>query len=301
MCGLAGFSGITASAAQRLILVSSLGEGIDRRGGHGAGFAAERDGAILHQKRMPEWSDAPISFLEPAAMAHACIMHARYATHGSVKKRNAHPFNVTRNGVPKLYGAHNGIIYDARESAIANGRKFSVDSLELFELLADGMLDDIANLEGYGVITWLDAENPLGVNIARLTDSGELAVVSLKSGGFVWGSTKRIVENACWRAELRIDREWELEDGRAYRIEKGIIYDADTKVSLSVPKAKKFDKDAWQKDYQQAFARRQTGISDDEVCATADELGISLEEAEQILEDEREFYGTRLASMVRTT
>jgi hypothetical protein len=86
--------------------------------------------------------------------------HTRFATRGSVNRRNAHPFRYGR-----IIGSHNGII-DAPS-------RFKVDSEYLFWCLnkAHGAyqkgLQDIA---GYFGVSWFDGEN-----FYLLCHSGELA------------------------------------------------------------------------------------------------------------------------------
>ncbi len=202
MCGLSGFIGVPK--AQAWGLVYGLGAGIDMRGGHAAGYVSVRNSELRINKKIGEWSDASRKFIRGAAKGDMCMMHARFATCGirdSVD--HAHPFEIRRNDETILYGAHNGVIYDgAEESAKLNGRTYTVDSREVFELLADGEFEAIRNLQGYGVLTWIEpgADH---VKMVRLSQNSDIEVCKLRAGGIVWASTSRILHEALDIAGLR--------------------------------------------------------------------------------------------------
>jgi predicted glutamine amidotransferase len=218
MCGLAGFSGIRDARA-RFDLVWALGFGIDDRGGHAAGFVTLDNGRVIEGRKLGHWSTAKDKFIRRAAIGETTLMHARWATCGDGTINEAHPFKIMRNGAPVLYGAHNGIIWDAEISAHLNDRDYSVDSKELFELLADDADDQIRDLTGYGVITWVEAANPDAVLLSKLSSSGEIYVCSVRGGGIVWGSTAIIVRDALKEADLEEKTYYLLEEvGRVYRI-----------------------------------------------------------------------------------
>lgn len=216
MCGLSGYAGIR-SGKVRHALVSALGWGIDKRGGHAAGYAVMRHGKVKSYRCLGEWSESRRAFRHGAADADICMMHARFATHGAAGLvSNAHPFEVVRGGY-KLTGSHNGIIYDAEESAVLHGRKMTVDSKEVYELLADGEEKYLATLSGYGVLTWFDSRES-GMLMARLSDSGQIYACSLHGGGLVWGSTEEIVQLGLVCGDVREESAWDIEVGKVYRI-----------------------------------------------------------------------------------
>lgn len=226
MCGLSGFIGIPK--AQAWAVVYGLGGGIDDRGGHAAGYTSVKNGKISNVRKIGEWSRASRRFLRGAAKADICMMHARFATCG-IKESvdHAHPFEITRNGATELYGAHNGIIYDgAEESAKLHGREYTVDSREVFELLADGKLNAIQRLDGYGVLTWIVPGSDY-VNMVRLSDHSEIAVVQLKAGGHVWASTSSILYEALDLACLKVKTSYTLDQvGMVYQIRKDMVYES---------------------------------------------------------------------------
>lgn len=218
MCGLAGYTGITG-AFTRLALTASLGRGIDQRGGHAAGFLTGNSNGVSCQRILGEWKKAPIEFIKEAASGEMCMMHARFATCGKHKVNEAHPFTIRRDGQVVLWGAHNGMIIDAWESADLNDRKIRVDSQEIFELMADGDLKGLRDLTGYGVITWVEAKNPGVVCMARLTEDSDFCAMTVKEGGLVWASTQEIVTGAIEKARLTPGTEFSMPDiGRVYKL-----------------------------------------------------------------------------------
>lgn len=229
MCGIAGFAGIADSTA-RFRLVLALGAGIDMRGGHAAGYVALAGKTLRYAKKAGEWSNARYRFLLSASRSDMCLMHARFATCGIKHAvEQAHPFAIRREGKVALWGVHNGVIFDAWDSAKWHGRKIEVDSQELFELIADEEFDTLKQLEGYGIAIWIDA-NKNHINLARLSNWSEICVVGVQGGGIVWGSTWSIVADALEEAELHADFEYKLDEiGQVYHITPEKVQCSNTK------------------------------------------------------------------------
>jgi len=189
----------------RVKLAGALGIGLDKRGGHAAGYvslsSADSGKGIGMARRAGKWGDSSWRFIRSAAAGEVAIMHARYATCGEKDNPlHAHPFAIRREGKTVLYGAHNGIVYGGRDTAKAAGREYTVDSRELFELLADGNIAAIQAMSGYGVINWVTPESGV-VRMARLSSNSDFACVSLACGGIAWASTMAILEEAVKHAE----------------------------------------------------------------------------------------------------
>lgn len=218
MCGLSGFANVSGEA-NKLLLTYALGRGIDTRGGHGCGFVSIKNQKVNPVKNGGEWGSAPRKFLMDAASSDMLLMHSRWATCGERNQaRQAHPFTIKRNNKAVLHGAHNGIIFNADESAKEHNRQIEVDSEELFHLIADKDYEGVQNLTGYGIAMWVMADGD-HIKLARLSDDGEMVVVKLTNGGLVWASTWDILAYAIRRAGMKV--KWQLnisEVGRVFEI-----------------------------------------------------------------------------------
>jgi len=240
MCGVSGYSGIKNIEARHK-LVEALGYGIDNRGGDSCGYVSMSNGGLRYARKSGIWHDARSRFVKGASSGDACMMHARFATCGDKKApTNAHPFAIRRKGKVVLWGAHNGMIPDAWDCAKFHGRNINVDSQEIFELIADKQYNVIQKLDGYGVITWVEASNLNYVNVARLTDNSEFKIFEIEGGGVVWGSTWTIIATALKYAGLTATAEYKLDEiGRVYQIHANNVLATDLdSVKLAIPKWK---------------------------------------------------------------
>jgi|GEM_PF-4262989 len=226
MCGLSGFIGLNCDKQTRQMLVLGLADGIDNRGGHACGYVSvDKKGDLRYARKRGVWVRSRLRFIDGAA-SDICVMHARFATCGNRDDaNNAHPFAIRRNGRVVLWGAHNGMIPTAWDSAKKNERNIQVDSQEIFELLADKDYEGIQSMSGYGVITWIDTDARDRVNLARLSSHSDIILVSIKGGGYVWASTKKILTDALNFADLEAQDEYDLSDiGRVYQITEDNVY-----------------------------------------------------------------------------
>lgn len=220
MCGLAGFAGIK-DYKTRLVLTTALtAKGIESRGSHAAGYVAvtEKHG-VRYGRKVGAWSKARARFMKSAASGYMCLMHARFATCGKRDVESAHPFAVHRKGKVVLWGAHNGMIPDAWNSAKAHGRDCNVDSQEVFELIADGEFESIQKMMGYGVLTWVEASDTSSIKLVRLSKNSDMEIVSVKGGGIVWASTWKILSEALKAAGLEAEYKYDVDEvGRVFEI-----------------------------------------------------------------------------------
>jgi hypothetical protein len=171
----------------------------------------------------------------------------------------AHPFAIKRNDKVVLWGAHNGIIPDAWDSAISNHRYIDVDSQELFELIADENYQGIRDLSGYGVITWIEAARPDHVKIARLSANSEICLVLLESGGYAWASTWKILHAALKGANLSAKNMIELNDiGQTYEVHADQVVKSNInglKISNVRNNKRTADKSAYQQELEWLYDR----------------------------------------------
>ena len=223
MCGLAGMA-LIYNANDRYNMLASLGYGIDTRGNNAAGYVSYRyDGDMTFSRKRGSWRSANKEFMDGAANGDMCFMHSRAPGYND-PVTDAHPFPITRNGKVVLIGAHNGNINDAWESAKAHGRKITVDSMELFELIADRDLDSLHNLHGWGIAEWVETDKPREIRLARLSENAELVAAELTNGGFAWASTWHILSSALQFSNLKVKKQIDVSEiGRVYLVsDKGI-------------------------------------------------------------------------------
>lgn len=223
MCGVAGYAGLKHYPyQQREDLTIALGIGIDDRGGHAAGFVGYYGTPKQEFPRLARvlgtWAKASDRFIRRAANAHTLMMHSRFATIGSAADiRNAHPFPIHRNGKTVLYGCHNGMLEGTIASARVHKRPHSVDSKELFELMADRNYRAVKQLEGYGVITYCYPSSA-DIKLCRIASQSDIVLCELEQGGFVWASTSSILGEGLGYAGLKPARVVKLEVGQVYSI-----------------------------------------------------------------------------------
>lgn len=224
MCGLSGFTNIKDNRT-RFFLTLGLADGIDTRGGHAAGYLSLTDvGKLRYARVAKKFCSAGPDFLRGAASgSRLCMMHARFATCGKKDEpKNAHPFAIQRNGNTVLWGAHNGVV-NSWQSAREHGRDIDVDSQELFELIADGDFEGITKISGYGVITWIERENPGVVKICKLSPGASFEIYGIDGNSLVWASTAGILSAALARAKLKANCSYDLECGKVYEIHSNLI------------------------------------------------------------------------------
>jgi len=127
------------------------------------------------------------------------IGHVRFATHGVVNSRNAHPFEIG-----DVVGAHNGIIYNYNKLADKYNKSIEVDSEIIFESLNDRSMNSaLEELEGDYAISWVKDSNKI-VHLAR-ESSRPLSVAYWKKAKILmWASTDDILDKALKRAGLNL-------------------------------------------------------------------------------------------------
>ncbi len=273
MCGLGGFAGIY-NARTRYALVTALGMGIDERGGHAAGFVTvNSDGHLKSHKKLGHWLSAKEKFIRSAASGPLAMLHARFATCGKKTVQEAHPFAIQREGRTKLYGAHNGVVYNAWSSAVKHKREILVDSQEIFECIADGNIKALNDLDGYGVITWIDPSDPSHVKMTRLSSHADIYVAAVQGGGIVWGSTKDIVHDALQLADLKHKHHYDLKEvGQVWQLQAdGVFkttetgYKFDERPAFTSYGSKGWSKGGWDSwDSDEDWERWEAECADDE-------------------------------------
>jgi hypothetical protein len=222
MCGLSGYSNIS-DPETRLILTAALGHAIVTRGMGGSGYVnLDGNGGMGFRRDIRSWRAVERDFMDAASSMESCMMHSRGPI--SSVETDVHPFPIERNGATVLWGSHNGMFDDAWFSARHNGRAITVDSQEVFHLMADNQLAELAKMSGWGVITWVEASNLNEIKICRLTGDSEIFGATMKEGGVVYASTPSILKFACEHANLTPEEYLPMEEvGAIYTVANGAI------------------------------------------------------------------------------
>lgn len=115
---------------------------------HGCGFASTND----YFKSLD--FDTFYDRLKQVDIDEACIIHFRYATHGTVKRSNCHPFRHK-----DVFFAHNGILpitpYKDKTDSETAFRKFFVPAIENYGLHSAELVEAVESIIGYSKFAFL--------------------------------------------------------------------------------------------------------------------------------------------------
>lgn len=159
MCGIIGYKGFRDSGE---VVVGALKK-LEYRGYDSWGMAAKIGNGFAVLKKVGKVSDAPML----STGQSICVGHTRWATHGGVTEKNAHPHMDCKN---KIAVVHNGIIenYQELKKELQEKHKFvsETDTEVIPHLIEENM--------GLGFVE--------AVKKAALRLEGRFAIVALNSG-----------------------------------------------------------------------------------------------------------------------
>lgn len=200
MCGIAGIHRRTAGGTRRMgRLADELLLAIEHRGVDSTGVLAIYDDGRVTVDKAPTRATL---FLKQrrtpvGTQARSVLLHTRYATVGTVNRRNAHP---VRNG--SMAAIHNGTIYNHREvfARIGRERNAAVDSEVIPAVIQyygwDRAAKALATLTGGAAAAVVDTKQPGDLILARLQHFP--LVVLVTPSLVVWASERQAIEKA-WR------------------------------------------------------------------------------------------------------
>jgi glucosamine 6-phosphate synthetase-like amidotransferase/phosphosugar isomerase protein len=144
-----------------------------------------------------KWKEISATITSDTTIA---IGHTRFATHGTVSIRNAHPFNVGQ-----VTGAHNGIIFNYNKLAKEMGKSVEVDSEVIFgKLNTTEKTKAFEDIYGDFAVSWVKDDNRI-LHLAR-EDGRPLSIAYWKRARIMfYASTDTILRSALNKAGMTLN------------------------------------------------------------------------------------------------
>jgi len=183
MCGIVGYIGLESAAP---ILLNGL-KRLEYRGYDSSGMAVlQRDRSIELTRRVGKVANLSSALSVDSEDAGMGISHTRWATHGGVTERNAHPHG---SGDGTIYLVHNGVIENYQQlKASLEAKGVSFQSETDSEVLA--------NLIAYNLgqqaepCTERSVNRSIRLSLASVEGTYGLAIICSKLPGYLFGARK---------------------------------------------------------------------------------------------------------------
>lgn len=199
MCGLVGVGGVITNnhekAFRQLLIIDSL-RGADSTGAAFIGMDGDWD--VVKNTGDPFQLLDMKSFDGRMARKNiALIGHNRFATQGTVNKKNAHPFEFQ-----DIVGAHNGTILNKYH--IPDGQGFDVDSAAILHSFnKNGVEPTISKCNGAWALTWWDKRDKT-MNFLRNDERTLFYAITENNQTIMWASESWMLTIAAGRNDIKL-------------------------------------------------------------------------------------------------
>jgi glutamine phosphoribosylpyrophosphate amidotransferase len=223
MCGIAGYSLVSASRLDRTLAAQVLLAAIAERGADAVGYAyrGEEASAQVHKQR--SGASQVLEDVSIPTPASQVLLHVRDYTKGHPRiEANNHP---VRHGT--VVGVHNGIIHNDEEILQERGfereePEMTVDSEAIFALAEaePGRAGVLEELRGSMAAAWLDEREPEVLYAAR--GVGRPLWLGQGDDGTLFASTEFALEMVEEYVGLELEKR-EVEEGTLMGLEAGRV------------------------------------------------------------------------------
>lgn len=236
MCGIAGWNRSkksTLSNQQMTIILSILLSRMIDRGEDSYGYYA--NGQIVKGLGPATYGVNPVQLSSQENL----MLHTRRASVGAKTIPNAHPWRVQN-----LVGLHNGGIANWSELNFKYNRTFDVDSMHIFEHLAQDL--PLSELRGHGAVVFVDETVSKDIQFISRFNEGQMAIMGIgddeeEPTDVIFASTEAAIIHALDVAKVPAYFPYEVKQGVLYYIENGKLWHQDPLIRLSVAPPKDYN------------------------------------------------------------
>lgn len=138
------------------------------------------------------------------------IGHNRWATSGSINRKNAHPFDLD-----EIVGVHNGTL--TNKYALKDHQQYDVDSEALFDNIERfGLKETISQVRGAWALCWYNKVDQ-SLNFLRNSERPLFYAYSENKKTIVWASEAWMITNICRREDYKISEIFTFNEDHSYK------------------------------------------------------------------------------------